>query len=143
MMIRKILVVVCGLLAFQGYVFAETWEERAANKTPWSAEFPDDPACWNPPVGWNTDNPWIVGKGDNAGYDGLSNCFRVCAQNDTCYRTGWQNEDSALITCKIRGPSQGRKSDYVWWFATTTLQTIEFQGAGGIAGKLHVVAWCE
>ena len=27
-------------------------------------EFPDDPACWNPPVSRNTDNPWIVGKGD-------------------------------------------------------------------------------
>ena len=47
MMIRKMLVVLCGLLLFQGYVFAETWEDRAANKVAWSAEFPDDPACWN------------------------------------------------------------------------------------------------
>ena len=59
MMIRKMLVVLCGLLLFQSYVFAETWEDRAANKTPWSAEFPDDPACWNPPVGWNAENPWV------------------------------------------------------------------------------------
>ncbi len=42
---RKFLIVLFGLVAFQGYVFAETWEERAANKTPWSAEFPDDPVC--------------------------------------------------------------------------------------------------
>ena len=33
MMIRKMLVVLCGVLAFQGYVFAETWEDRDANKT--------------------------------------------------------------------------------------------------------------
>ena len=90
MMIRKMLVVLCGLLLFQSYVFAETWEDRAANKTPWSAEFADDPACWNPPVSWNTENPWIVGKGDHEAYYGLANCFRVCAENDTCYKDGWQ-----------------------------------------------------
>jgi hypothetical protein len=104
---------------------------------------PDDSACWNPPVAWNIDNPWVVGKCDSDRYDGLSNCFRVCAENDACYKDGWRDEGAASATCKIRGPSQGRKSDYVWWLATTTLQTIEFQGAGGIAEKLHVVAWCE
>ena len=61
---KKILIVLFGVLIFQGYVFAETWEDCAANKAAWSAEFPNDPACWNPPVGRNTDNPWIVGKGD-------------------------------------------------------------------------------
>ena len=140
---KKLLIVLFGVLIFQGHVFAESWEERAARKAPWSSDFPDGPACWNPPIGWDTENPWIVGKGDSDGYDGLRNCFRVCAENDTCYRTGWQDDDASSATCKVRGPSQGRKSDYVWWFATTTLQAIEFQGAGGIAGKLHVVAWCE
>ena len=33
-MIRKMLVVLFGTLLFQGSVFAETWEDRAANKTP-------------------------------------------------------------------------------------------------------------
>ena len=71
---KKMLIVLFGVLAFQSYVFAETWEDRAANKVAWSAENPDDPACWNPPVGWNTDNPWIVGKGDHEAYYGLANC---------------------------------------------------------------------
>ena len=62
---KRILIVLCGLLAFQGYVFAETWQDRAANKTHWSAEFADDPACWNTSVGWNTEYPWVVGKGDH------------------------------------------------------------------------------
>ena len=144
---KKLLIVLFGVLAFQGFVFAESWEERAASKTPWSSDFPDDPACWNPPVGWNTDNPWVVGKGDHPGYDGLSNCFRTCAENDTCYKDGWQDEDAALATCRARGLQQewdGNISNYVWWWATTTLNTIEFQGAGGLtAGKLYVVAWCE
>ena len=60
---KKILIVLFGVLAFQGYVFAESWEERAANKTPWSADFPDDPACWNPPIGWNAENHVDRGEG--------------------------------------------------------------------------------
>ena len=145
-MIRKILVVVCGLLAFQGYVFAESWEERAASKTPWSADFPDDPACWNPPIGWNAENPWIVGKGDHPAYVGLWECFRACAENDTCYREGWQDEDAGSATCRARGIPQGTEglSTYVWWWAKTALNEITFQGAGGLtAGKLYIVAWCE
>jgi len=90
-------------LAFQGYVFAETWEDRAANKTPWSTEFPDDPVCWNPPIWTNNENPWIVGKGDNPGYDGLRDCFRVCAENDTCYKDGWQDKAAASATCELWG----------------------------------------
>jgi len=37
---RKMLIVLFGVLAFQGTVFAETWEDRAANKIPswWKAE---------------------------------------------------------------------------------------------------------
>ena len=80
------LVVLCELLAFQGYVFVETWEDRAANKASWSAEFPDDPACRNSPVGWNAENRWTIGKGDSPVYDGLQDCFRVCAEYDTCYQ---------------------------------------------------------
>ena len=41
---KMILIVLFGVLLFQGNVFAETWEDRAASKTPWSADFPDDPA---------------------------------------------------------------------------------------------------
>ena len=99
-MIRKILVVVCGLLAFQGNVFAETWEDRAASKTPWSADFPDDPACWNRAVEWNTVNPWLVGIGSHFLYEDFADCFRVCAKNDTCYRVGWEDEDTASAMCK-------------------------------------------
>ena len=155
-MIRKILVVVCGLLAFQGYVFAETWEDRAANKTPWSAEFADDPVCWNPPVGWNTDNPWIVGKGDHDAYYGLANCFRACAENDTCYKDGWRDEVGASATCELRGIDQfivicaqegstcAEDTDGPpWWRATTILNSIKPQGAGGLPGKLYAMAWCE
>ena len=39
MMMSKMLIVLFGVLVFQGYVFAETWEDRAANKTHWSAEY--------------------------------------------------------------------------------------------------------
>ena len=146
MVMRKMLIVLFGVLAFQSYVFAETWEDRAANKTPWSAEFPDDPACWNPPVGWNAENPWVVGKGDHSAYDGLSECFRVCADNNTCYRDGWQDTDAGSATCRARGVPQGTGavSTYVWWWAKTALNEITFQGAGGLtAGKLYIVAWCE
>ena len=149
MMIRKILVVLCGLLVFQGYVFAETWEDRAANKTPWSTEFPDDPVCWNPPVWTNTENPWIVGRGDNPAYDGLRDCFRVCAENDTCYKDGWQDTAAGTTRCRVRGapraPAPGFKSDgvYYWWEAKIALNEIEFPMVGFSPGKLHSVAWCE
>ena len=149
MMIRKMLVVLCGVFAFQGYVFAETWEDRAANKTAWSAEFPDDPVCWNPPVWTNTENPWIVGKGDNPGYDGLRDCFRVCAENDTCYKDGWQDTDAGSARCRVRGapraPAPGYKSDgvYYWWEAKIALNEIEFPMVGFSPGKLHSIAWCE
>ena len=43
---KKLLIVLFGVLAFQGFVFAESWEERAASKTPWSSDFPDDPTRW-------------------------------------------------------------------------------------------------
>ena len=98
-MIRKMLVVLCGLLLFQSYVLAETWEDRAASKTPWSADFPDDPACWNRAVEWNTVNPWLVGIGSHFLYEDFADCFRVCAKNDTCYRVGWEDEDTASAMC--------------------------------------------
>ena len=142
MMIRKILVVLCGLLAFQGYVFAETWEDRAANKTAWSAEFPDDPVGWNPPIWTNTENPWIVGKGDNPGYDGLRDCFRVCAENDTCYKDGWQDTDAGSARCRVRGAPRPETS-YYWWETVIALNEIEFPMVGFSPGKLHSVAWCE
>ena len=92
---KEILIVLFGVLAFQGYVFAESWEERAARKAPWSADFPDDPACWNRAVEWNTVNPWVVGIGSHFLYEDFADCFRVCAKNDTCYRVGWEDEDTA------------------------------------------------
>ena len=70
---KKLLIVLFGVLAFQGYVFAESWEGRAERMAPWSSDFPDDPACGNPPVGWNADNPWVVGKGDHEAYYELAN----------------------------------------------------------------------
>ena len=149
MMMRKMLIVLFGVLVFQGYVFAETWEDRAANKTPWSAEYPDDPVCWNPPVWTNTENPWIVGRGDNPAYDGLRDCFRVCAENDTCYKDGWQDTDVGSARCRVRGapraPAPGYKSDgvYYWWEAKIALNEIEFPMVGFSPGKLHSVAWCE
>ena len=98
-MIRKMLVVLCGLLLFQSYVLAETWEDRAASKTPWSTDFPDDPACWNRAVEWNTVNPWLVGIGSHFLYEDFADCFRVCAKNDTCYRVGWEDDDTASAMC--------------------------------------------
>ena len=96
---KKILIVLFGVLVFQGYVFAETWEDRAARKAPWSAEFPDDPACWNADVKWDTGNPWIVCVGSHFLYEDLVDCFRVCAKNNTCYQAGWMDEDAASATC--------------------------------------------
>ena len=96
---KKILIVLFGVLVFQGYVFAETWEDRAARKAPWSAEFPDDPACWNAVVKWDTGNPWIVGVGSHFLFEDLVDCFRVCAKNNTCYQAGWMDEDTASATC--------------------------------------------
>ena len=96
---KKILIILFGVLAFQGYVFAESWEERAASKTPWSSDFPDDPACWNPSVEWNTVNPWVVGIGAHFLYEDYADCSRVCAKNNTCYQEGWMDEDAALATC--------------------------------------------
>ena len=157
---KKLLIVLFGLLAFQGYVFAESWEERAASKTPWSSDFPHDPACWNPPVGWNADNPWVVGKGDHEAYYGLANCFRACAANDTCYRDGWHDEAGASAACDVWGIDQYRHiceredncdpdSDSYqdgppWWKVTIALKAITMIGAGNFAdGKMYVIAWCE
>ena len=42
---KKILIVLFGVLAFQAHVFAESREERAGSMAPWSIEFPDDPVC--------------------------------------------------------------------------------------------------
>ena len=143
LMINKMLVVLIGVLAFQGTVFAESWEDRAARKAPWSAEFSDDPACWNPPVGRNTDNPWIVGKGDNEAYSGLVNCFRVCAENDTCYHDGWRDDIADSVTCEVRGP--GRKiSGVPWWRGTLPLNSIWIQVEAQTGDpRLHILAWCE
>ena len=47
---KKILIVLFGVLAFQGYVFAESWEDRAASKTPWSSDFPHDPLAGTHPL---------------------------------------------------------------------------------------------
>ena len=46
MVMKKMLIVLFGVLAFQITVFAETWEDRAANKVAWSVEFPDDPVSY-------------------------------------------------------------------------------------------------
>ena len=96
---KKLLIVLFGALIFQGYVFAESWEERAASKTPWSSDFPDDPACWNTSVEWNTVNPWVVGIGAHFLYEDYADCYRVCAKNNTCYQEGWMDEDAASATC--------------------------------------------
>ena len=72
---KKILIVLFGVLAIQGYVFAESWEERAASKTPWSADFPDDPACWNRAIEWNTENPWVVGIGSHFLSEDYADCY--------------------------------------------------------------------
>ena len=142
-MISKMLVLLCGALIFQGYVFAETWEDRAANKVAWSAEFPDDPACWNPPVGWNTDNPWIVGKGYHEAYSSLANCFRVCAENDTCYRDDWRDDIAGSVTCEVRGPVR-QISGVPWWKGTLPLNSIWIQVEAQTGDpRLHILAWCE
>ena len=96
---KKLLIVLFGVLIIQGYVFAESWEERAASKTPWSSDFPDDPACWNTSVEWNTVNPWVVGIGAHFLYEDYADCYRVCAKNNTCYQEGWMDEDAASATC--------------------------------------------
>ena len=143
---NKILLVFFCIVATPTIAWAESWEDRAENKIPWSAEFPDDPACWNPPVSPNSDNPWIVGRGDSPAYDGLRECFRACAENNTCYLEGWQDEVAGSATCKVRGILRGKKrghSAYVWWKAKTALNKIEFPVLGMSPGKLHVVAWCE
>ena len=96
---KKILIVLLGMLVFQSNVWAETWEDRAARKTAWSADFPDDPACWDPSIAWDTENPWIVGVGSHFLFEDLVDCFRVCAKNNTCYQAGWMDEDTASATC--------------------------------------------
>ena len=45
-------------------------------------------------------NPWVVGIGSHFLYEDFADCFRVCAKNDTCYRVGWEDEDTASAMCK-------------------------------------------
>ena len=148
------------MLATQTIAWAETWEDRAAKNSVWSSDFPDDPACWNTSVGWNTGNPWVVGKGDHEAYYALANCFRACAENDTCYKDGWQDEAVASATCELWGIDQFRhvcvletncdpdSDDYEpgppWWKATTVLNSVMKGFAPtGQPRKLYIMAWCE
>ena len=121
---KKILIVLFGVLTFQAHVFAASWEERAARKPPWSIEFPDDPTCWNPAVVWNTKNPWVVGMGDHDEYESLPGCTNVCAEHATCYRKGYDEEERAseeVVTC-------GR---FLW----DQVRTYAICGEGKIAKK--------
>ena len=139
---RNMLIIVCCMLATQTIAWAETWEDRAAKKSVWSSDFPDDPACWNTSVGWNTGNPWVVGKGDHEAYYALANCFRACAENDTCYKDGWQDTDVGSASCRVRGAPRPETS-YYWWETVIALNEIEFPMVGFSPGKLHSIAWCE
>ena len=85
---KKILIVLFGLLVFQGYVFAESWEERAERKAPWSADFPDDPACWNRAVEWNTVNPWLVGIGSHFLYEDFADCLEYAPKTTLAIALG-------------------------------------------------------
>ena len=114
-----------------------------------------------PPVGTHlldgtSENLWVVDKGDHEAYYGLANCFRGCAENDTCYKDSWRDEAAASTTCDLRGIDQfivmcaqegatcpAGSSGPPWWKATTALKSIKPIGAGGMPGKLYAMAWCE
>ena len=102
----------------------------------------------------------MVGKGDHEAYYGLANCFRVCAENDTCYKDGWRDETASSAACDVWGIDQYRHiceredncdpdSDSYqdgppWWKVTIALKAIRMIGAGNMTdGKMYVIAWCE
>ena len=89
----------CGLLVLQGCVFVETWEDRAARKLPWSAKFPDDPACWNADVEWDAEYSWIVELGKYVLFEDFVDCYRSCVRNNTCYRVGWAEDNIVSAPC--------------------------------------------
>ena len=72
---KKVLIVLFGVLVLQSYVFAETWEERTARNVPWSVKFPDDPACRNRVIEWNTVSPWVVGIDSHFLYEDYADCY--------------------------------------------------------------------
>ncbi len=143
---KKLLIVLFGALAFQTSVwgdlwppspFNEGWEDRAATNTPWSTEFEDDPVCWNPQIWHGTENPWVVGVGDHVAYHDLADCFRACAENDTCYRDNWKNEDAASATCKL-----GRRPLWLgarMWQVTIPLSALVTPST---QYSFYVMAWC-
>ena len=125
---KKILIVLFGVLAFQVHVFAESWEERATRNAPWSIVFPDDPACWNSAVEWNTENLWLVGMGNHDEYKGLSGCISVCVEYVTCYRKGCDEEEGApeeVVTC-----------DHFLW---DQVRTYAIFGEGKIAKRCKTI----
>ena len=75
---------------------AESWQDHVVSKVAWNAEFPDDPAYWNPPVAWDTRIPSAVGRGHHNAYHSLADSFKACVGNDTCYRIGWVEGDGVL-----------------------------------------------
>ena len=102
----------------------------------------------------------MVGKGDHEAYYGLANCFRACAENDTCYKDGWQDKAAASTTCELWSFDQFRHTcvldancdpdsdDYepgpLWWKATAALKSIvKGYAPTGQSEKLYVMAWCK
>ena len=104
---KKILIVLLGILAFQGSVWGDT---KCNAGDPYAQECHAQglSACWDMtahPSYPAQSNPWVVGEAVLQN-DKMKECRQVCAINDTCWQEKWVvagNQPLGDLSCVVAG----------------------------------------
>jgi len=104
---KKILIVLFGVLVFQGSVWAYGGEDAKCDAgDPYTQECYAQglSPCWDMtahPSYPTQSNPWVVGEAVLQN-DELKECRQVCAINDTCWQDKWL-DDAGDLSCVVAG----------------------------------------
>ena len=102
---KKILIVLFGVLVFQGSVWAYGGEDAKCDAgDPYTQECHAQglSACWDMtahPSYPAQSNPWVVGEAVLQN-DKMKECRQVCAINDTCWQDKWL-DDAGDLSCVV------------------------------------------